>query len=71
VPVAIQLASAIYSKIKQNLFWAFIFNAIGIPAAAFGMLSPVVAGGAMAFSSVFVISNALLLQKFKPLLKSS
>jgi Cu+-exporting ATPase len=66
VPVAIQLASAIYSKIKQNLFWAFIFNAIGIPAAAFGMLSPVVAGGAMAFSSVFVISNALLLQKFKP-----
>lgn len=66
VPVAIQLASAIYSKIKQNLFWAFIFNAIGIPAAAFGMLSPVVAGAAMAFSSVFVISNALLLQKFRP-----
>ena len=65
VPVAIQLASAIYSKIKQNLFWAFIFNAIGIPAAAFGMLNPVVAGAAMAFSSVFVISNALLLQKFR------
>ncbi len=66
VPVAIQLASTIYRKIKQNLFWAFIFNAVGIPAAACGMLSPVVAGGAMAFSSVLVISNALMLQKFKP-----
>ncbi len=66
VPIALALARQIQRKIKQNLFWAFIFNAIGIPAAALGLLSPLLAGGAMAFSSVFVVSNALLLQKFKP-----
>ncbi len=66
VPIALQLAQQIQRKIQQNLFWAFIFNTIGIPAAAFGLLSPVLAGGAMAFSSLFVVSNALLLQKFKP-----
>ena len=63
---ALQLSRAITRRIRQNLFWAFAYNVVGIPLAAFGLLSPVVAGGAMALSSVSVISNALLLGRFKP-----
>lgn len=65
VPSAISISKYTYKKIQQNLFWAFIFNSIGIPLAAFGWLSPMIAGGAMAFSSVCVISNSLSLKKWK------
>ncbi|MYN08565.1 heavy metal translocating P-type ATPase [Massilia sp. FT127W] len=64
---AIDISRRTYSKIRQNLFWAFIYNLVGIPLAAAGLLSPVVAGAAMAFSSVSVISNALLLKRWRPL----
>jgi Cu+-exporting ATPase len=63
---ALDISRRTYNKIKQNLFWAFIYNLIGIPLAAFGFLNPMVAGAAMAFSSVSVISNALLLRRWKP-----
>ena len=63
VSTALRLASDTYSKIRQNLFWAFIFNVTGIPLAAFGFLNPVIAGAAMACSSLVVVSNALLLQR--------
>ncbi|MEG2029972.1 MAG: heavy metal translocating P-type ATPase [Janthinobacterium sp.] len=62
---AIDISRRTYSKIRQNLFWAFIYNLVGIPLAAFGLLNPMVAGAAMAFSSVSVISNALLLRRWK------
>ncbi|RYZ71175.1 MAG: copper-translocating P-type ATPase [Proteobacteria bacterium] len=62
---AIDLSQATYRKIKQGLFWAFIYNAIGIPFAASGLISPVLAGGAMALSSVSVILNALSLKRWK------
>ena len=65
---ALQLSRAITRRIRQNLFWAFAYNVVGIPLAAFGLLSPVFAGAAMALSSVSVISNALLLGRFKPTL---
>jgi len=64
VATALTISRLTYRKIKQNLFWAFIFNAIGIPLAAFGYLDPIIAGAAMAFSSLFVVSNALLLQRW-------
>jgi Cu+-exporting ATPase len=51
---------------RQNLFWALIFNIIGIPMAAWGWLTPVVAGAAMAFSSLSVVTNALRLKRFQP-----
>jgi Cu+-exporting ATPase len=66
VAAAIDISRRTYGKIRQNLFWAFIYNLVGIPLAAAGMLSPVIAGAAMAFSSVSVISNALLLKRWKP-----
>lgn len=62
----IDISRRTYSKIKQNLFWAFIYNLIGIPLAAMGFLSPVIAGAAMAFSSVSVVMNALMLSKWRP-----
>jgi len=62
----IDISRHTYRKIKQNLFWAFIYNLVGIPLAAFGMLNPVIAGTAMALSSVSVVTNALLLRYWKP-----
>ena len=64
---AIALSRATYGKIRQNLFWAFIYNLIGIPLAAFGLLNPMLAGAAMALSSVSVLANALLLKRWRPL----
>lgn len=63
----IDISRRTYSKIKQNLFWASIYNLIGIPLAALGLLSPLIAGAAMAFSSVSVVTNALMLKRWKPL----
>lgn len=65
IPKTIHLSKITLSKIKQNLFWAFIYNTIGIPFAAFGLLNPIVAGGAMAFSSVSVLINSLSLNRRK------
>ncbi len=66
IPDAIAISRRTYAKIRQNLFWAFVYNLIGIPLAALGLLNPVLAGAAMAFSSVSVVSNALLLRRWKP-----
>lgn len=66
IPDALEISKMTYKKIKQNLFWAFIYNIVGIPLAAFGLLNPVIAGAAMAFSSVSVVTNALMLRKWKP-----
>ncbi|WP_374385161.1 heavy metal translocating P-type ATPase [Dongia sp.] len=65
VPQAIALARATKRKIKENLAWAFVFNLLGIPLAALGYLSPIIAGGAMALSSVAVITNALTLNRWR------
>ena len=66
IPDALDISKRTYQKIKQNLFWAFIYNIVGIPLAAFGMLNPVIAGAAMAFSSVSVVVNALMLRRWSP-----
>jgi Cu+-exporting ATPase len=65
IVLAIRLSRATMRNIKQNLFWAFAYNSVGIPFAAMGFLSPVIAGAAMAFSSVSVVSNALRLKRVK------
>jgi Cu+-exporting ATPase len=61
-----ELSWAIRRTLRQNLFWAFAYNVVGIPLAAFGLLSPMVAGSAMALSSVSVMANALTLKRWKP-----
>jgi Cu+-exporting ATPase len=66
VASAIDVSKRTWNKIRQNLFWAFAFNVIGIPLAALGYLTPAIAGSAMALSSLFVLSNALLLRLWKP-----
>lgn len=65
VLAAIRLSRATWHKIRQNLFWAFFYNVIGIPLAAAGWLNPMVAGAAMALSSFCVVSNALLLRRWR------
>ncbi len=66
VVAALDISNRTVAKIRQNLFWAFAYNVAGIPLAAFGFLNPVLAGAAMALSSVSVISNALLLKRWHP-----
>ncbi|RYY59868.1 MAG: HAD family hydrolase, partial [Comamonadaceae bacterium] len=70
VAAAFDLSARTVAKIRQNLFWAFAYNVAGIPLAAFGLLSPVVAGAAMAASSLSVMANALLLRRWAPRLLS-
>jgi Cu+-exporting ATPase len=65
VGAALDISARTVSKIRQNLFWAFAYNTAGIPLAALGYLSPVIAGGAMALSSVSVMTNALMLKRWK------
>lgn len=69
VPAALEVARATLSKIRQNLFWAFIYNLVCIPLAVSGTLSPAFAGAAMAFSSVSVVANSLLLRRWRPILE--
>ncbi|OAX54113.1 heavy metal translocating P-type ATPase [Xanthomonas graminis] len=66
VATAIDLSAATLRKIRQNLFFAFVYNVLGIPLAAFGLLNPVLAGAAMALSSVSVLANSLLLNRWRP-----
>lgn len=66
VVASLDISDKTVAKIRQDLFWAFAYNVAGIPLAAFGFLNPVMAGAAMALSSVSVMSNALLLKRWKP-----
>ncbi len=66
VAEALDISRRTWRKIRQNLFWAFVYNLIGIPLAALGWLNPMLAGAAMAFSSVSVVTNALLLRRWRP-----
>lgn len=63
---AIAISRVTYNKIRQGLFWTFLYNVIGLPLAALGLLSPLIAGAAMALSSVSVVTNALLLRRWRP-----
>lgn len=67
---AIDISKKTYRKIRQNLVWAFVYNIVGIPLAAMGYLNPIIAGAAMAFSSVCVVSNSLLLRRWKPVIEN-
>ncbi len=71
VAAALDISRRTVGKIRQNLFWAFIYNTAGIPLAALGYLSPVVAGAAMALSSVSVVSNALMLRRWRPMVNAA
>ena len=71
VAAALDISRRTCAKIRQNLFWAFIYNLIGIPLAAFGVLNPMLAGAAMALSSVSVVCNALMLNTWKPQLHNN
>ena len=64
VAAALDISGRTVAKIRQNLFWAFAYNVAGIPLAALGFLNPMLAGGAMALSSVSVMANALLLKRW-------
>jgi Cu+-exporting ATPase len=66
VAAALDVSAATWRKLQQNLFWAFIYNLIGIPLAASGNLDPAIAGAAMALSSISVVSNSLLLRRWRP-----
>ncbi|WP_150300381.1 heavy metal translocating P-type ATPase [Pseudomonas profundi] len=66
VPAALDISRHTWHKIRQNLFWAFVYNSVGIPLAAVGLLNPMLAGAMMAASSVSVVANALLLKRWKP-----
>jgi Cu+-exporting ATPase len=66
VSAAIEIGKATWRKIHENLFWAFVYNVIGIPLAAFGLLTPAIAGAAMALSSVSVVTNSLRLKRWRP-----
>ncbi len=65
LPGALSVSRATDAKIRQHRFWAFVYNVVAIPAAALGLLTPVIAGAAMAFSSVSVVSNSLLLRRWR------
>ena len=66
VPAALDIARRTQRTIATGLFWAFVYNLVGLPLAAFGVLPPALAGGAMALSSLSVVTNALLLRRWRP-----
>jgi Cu+-exporting ATPase len=63
---ALAISRATWNKVRQNLFWAFAYNVVGLPLAALGLLNPAIAGAAMALSSISVVANALLLRRWRP-----